>query len=87
MPRRKSSVKRTRADAKKHLHNIRIKQTLKKSVKNYLGLVSEKKGEDAKKLLQQVCSLLDKAAKKRVIHPRTADRKKSRLMKRLAKAA
>jgi len=36
-------------------------------------------------LAKTVYSLLDKAAKKRIIHPNTANRKKSRLAKRLLK--
>jgi ribosomal protein S20 len=49
--------------------------------------LSVKNIDEAKKLLGKVLSQLDKAAKKRIIHPRTSDRKKSRLMKRLAKTA
>jgi small subunit ribosomal protein S20 len=87
MPRRKSSVKKTRADYKKHLRNLKIKQQLKKSIKQFQGLVSEKKLEEAKKLLSKVFSQLDKAAKKRTLHPATADRKKSRLMRSLSRKA
>ena len=87
MPRRKTSVKKTRQDKKKHLQNLKIKQQLKKTVKQFQGLLAAKNVAEAKKILAQVFSQLDKAAKKRTIHPRTANRKKSRLMKRLGKAA
>jgi small subunit ribosomal protein S20 len=83
MPRRKSSLKRKRADKKKHLHNLKIKQELKKTLKKFQALISSKSIDEAKTLLKKVFSQLDKAAKKRVIHPKTADRKKSRLTKRL----
>jgi len=87
MPRRKTSVKKTRQDKKKHLQNLKIKQQLKKTIKQFQGLLALKNIAEAKKLLSQVFSQLDKAAKKRTIHPQTANRRKSRLMKRLGKAA
>lgn len=87
MPRRKTSVKKTRSDRRKHLQNLKIKQQLKKVIKQFLGLIAAKNTAEAKKLLSNVFSQLDKAAKKRTIHPATANRKKSRLMKRLAKSA
>lgn len=86
MPRRKSSIKKTRADRKKHLRNLKIKQTLKKTIKKFYSLLSAKNLNEAKKVLVDVVSQLDKAAKKRIIHPNTASRKKSRLMTRLNKA-
>jgi len=87
MPRRRTSIKKTRADEKKHLQNLKIKQNLKKTIKKFIGLTTAKNLDEAKKILSTVFSQLDKAAKKRTIHPATADRKKSRLMKRLAKSA
>ena len=87
MPRRRTSVKKTRADRKKHLQNLKIKQQLKKTVKKFQSLISAKNLDEAKKVLSSVFSQLDKAAKKRTIHPATANRRKSRLMKRLAKGA
>lgn len=87
MPRRKTSLKRQRVDAKKHLRNLKVKQQLKKTIKKFQALLSAKNASEAKALLGKVFSQLDKAAKKRIIHPGTATRKKSRLMKRLAKAA
>ncbi len=87
MPRRKTSIKKTRADKKKHLQNLKIKQNLKKAIKKFIGLTTAKNLDEAKKMLSSVFSQLDKAAKKRTIHPATANRRKSRLMKRLAKSA
>jgi len=87
MPRRKSSVKRTRADKKRHLRNVQIKTRLKKAIKKFQALLAAKNLNEAKTALVSVCSQLDKAAKKRIIHPATANRKKSRLTKRLLKSA
>jgi small subunit ribosomal protein S20 len=86
MPRRKTSLKTTRKDRKRHLRNLLTKRQLKKTIKQFLTLLSAKNRDEAKGLLQKVFSQLDKAAKKNIIHPGTADRKKSRLMKRLSKA-
>ena len=87
MPRRKTSIKKTRADKKKHLRNLKIKQQLKKTIKKFLQLMAAKNLTEAKALLKKAFSELDKAAKKRIIHPATANRKKSRLAKRLSKPA
>jgi len=87
MPRRRTSIKKTRVDKKRHLRNLKIKQSLKKILKKFQALVSTKKIDEAKTLIKQVFSQLDKAAKKKIIHPNTADRKKSRLAKKLVKAA
>ncbi|MBL7151502.1 MAG: 30S ribosomal protein S20 [Candidatus Omnitrophica bacterium] len=87
MPRRKTSLKRNRADRKKRLHNLKIKQQLKKTIKKFQALLSAKKVDEAKIAIKEVFSRLDKAAKKKIIHLNTADRKKSRLSRRLKRAA
>ena len=87
MPRRRTSLKKNRADKKKHLQNLRIKKELKKVIRKFQDLISAKNTAEAKTLLVKVFSQLDKAAKKHTIHSRTASRKKSRLMRRLAKSA
>jgi len=87
MPRRRTSLKRNRADKKRHLHNLKIKQELKKTLKKFQALLTAKNANEAKALLSNVFSQLDKAAKKRIIHPQTANRRKSRLTKKLGKAA
>ena len=87
MPRRKTSLKRKRADRKRHDRNLKIKQKLKKTIKKFQALLSSKNIDEARALIGKVFSQLDKAAKKRIIHPQTANRKKSRLMKRLGKPA
>jgi len=86
MPRRRTSLKRNRADKKRHLHNVNIKRELKKTTKKFLELLSAKDIAEAKKLLGKIFSQLDKAAKKKILHPKTADRKKSRLAKRLPRS-
>ncbi|MDD4954231.1 MAG: 30S ribosomal protein S20 [Candidatus Omnitrophica bacterium] len=87
MPRRRTSIKKTRQDVKRHLRNLKVKQQLKKTLKKFQALLAAKNAAEAKALLVQVFSQLDKAAKKNIIHPNTANRKKSRLAKRLTRAA
>lgn len=85
MPRRRTSIKKTRQDKKKHLRNLKVKQQLKKTFKKFQALLSAKNIEAAKTLLKEIYKQLDKAAKKRIIHSNTAARKKSRFALRLFK--
>ena len=75
-----------RNSARKRLHNRSIKSRLHSLEKGYLQLLGSGKKDEAAKALQTITSSFDKAAKKGVIHRATADRKKSRLAIRLAKA-
>jgi small subunit ribosomal protein S20 len=87
MPRRRTSLKKSRQDKKRHLRTLKIKQQLKKTIKKFQALLSAKNINEAKTFLGKVFSQLDKAAKKRIIHPNAAGRKKSRLMKALGRGA
>ena len=87
MPRRRTSLKKQRQDKKRRLRNLKVKHQLKKTLKKFQALLLAKNINEAKALLRDVFSQLDKAAKKGIVHPKTADRKKSRLSKRLTKTA
>jgi small subunit ribosomal protein S20 len=87
MANRRSAVKRLRVDKKRHQHNLTIQRQLKKTIKKFQTLFSAKNIDEAKTTLKKVFSLLDKAAKKRIIHPKTASRKKSRLSRKILKGA
>ena len=76
-----------RNSARKNLHNRSIKSRLHTLEKGYLELVGAGKQEDAAKELRVLSSALDKAAKSGAVHRATANRKKSRLALRLAKAS
>ena len=86
MPNTKSAERRMRNSARKNLRNRSIKSRIHTLEKNYLELLSAGKKEDAAKELRALSSAFDKAAKSGVVHRATADRKKSRLTLRLAKA-
>lgn len=83
MPQRKCALKAMRSSKKKRLYNLKIKENIKKLIKNFGKLIAAKKIEEAKKLLPSLMSSLDKASKKKIIHPNTAKRKISRLSLKL----
>lgn len=79
MPITKSAKKALRGSSVKKAINDRTKKKVKESVKNIEKLLKEKKKTEAKKLLSEAYSAIDKAAKKGVFKKNTAARKKSRL--------
>ncbi len=82
MPRRRTSLKSNRVNKRKHTRNLKVKGQLKKTIKKFQELLVKDTAE-AKTFITKVFSQLDKAAKKNIIHPATANRRKSRLMRRL----
>jgi len=87
MPRRRTSLKSNRVNKRKHTRNVKVKLQLKKAIKKFQELLAKKETAEAKTFISKVFSQLDKAAKKNIIHPATANRRKSRLMLRLGKSA
>lgn len=83
MPTNKSVKKRVRQDKKRNLHNKSLKSELRTSIKNLSVEIEGKNLEEAKVFLKKTVSLLDKAAKKEVIHKNAASRKKSQLTKKI----
>ena len=86
MPNTKSAERRMRNSARKNLRNRSVKSRIHTIETSYLELLSAGKKDDAAKQLRTISSAYDKAAKSGVVHRATADRKKSRLALRLAKA-
>jgi len=83
MPILHASYKDIKKTAKRTLRNKSIKSELRTETKKFLQLISAKKIEEAKKAIDKLVAKIDKAKTKGVIHKKTADRKKSRLMKKL----
>ena len=79
MPRRKAGKTELRKTLKRTSKNKAIKQDIKKALKNFKTLVTKKDKPGLVKLLPEIMSKLDKAAKKGVINKNTARRKISRL--------
>ena len=86
MPNTKSAERRMRNSTRKQLHNRSIKSRLHTLENSYLQLLDTGKKDDAAKALRTISSAFDKAAKSGVVHRATADRKKSRLSLRFARA-
>jgi len=86
MPITKSAKKALRQNLKRRVRNFQKKRKLKNLIKEVGNLVSQKKIEEARKLLPQVYKLLDKAAKTGLIKKNTASRKKSRITRALVKS-
>ena len=74
MPVTKSAKKALRRDRRRATINKRIKEKIKEVLKRV-------RKSPTKKNLQEASSVLDKAAKKKVIHKNKASRLKSRLAK------
>ena len=85
MPITKSAKKALRQNQKRKAKNLVYKKKMKNLIKEVRSLVSEKKTEEAKKLLPQIYKSLDKSAKVGVIKKNTASRKKSRITKSVNK--
>ncbi len=81
MANHKSSIKRIRQTEKKRLENRYYAKTTRNAVKVLRHLDSK---EEAAVLLPKVCALLDKLAKKSVIHKNKAANLKSSLTKKVA---
>jgi len=77
----KSAVKRARQNELRRLRNKSVKTKMKTIVKDFRSSAGESSGEDMSAKIRTVQSAFDKAAKKGVIHKRTAARKVSRLTK------
>ena len=76
MANHKSSIKRIRQANVKRLQNRYVAKTTRNAVKK-LRLTTDK--DEAQKLYPTVCSMLDKLAKKNVIHKNKASNLKSKL--------
>lgn len=86
MPNIKSAIKRVGVNEKKNLENRMIKSKILTYTKKFKEQVKENNLEEASKLLSEVFSLLDTAAKDNVIHKNNANSKKATLAKLLDNA-
>jgi small subunit ribosomal protein S20 len=68
---------------RRRVRNKSVRSAIKTSLTKAEKLISKKEAEATSAEIVQVISTLDRAAKKGVIHPNQAARRKSRLMKKL----
>lgn len=85
MPITSSAKKALRSSKRKRFFNLKRKNEMVNVVKEYKKLILAKKTNEAGKLVPKLQKAIDKATKRGLIKKNTAARKKSRLMKKLAK--
>ena len=78
-----SALKRYRQSQRRQLINQMNRHRLKTQLKKLRAAVAQGKSTDAKALLPETFSLIDKSVQKGVIKKNTAGRYKSRLTKRV----
>ncbi len=86
MPNIKSAEKRVRAAGKRRLRNKAVRSLTRTSVTKAEKLVFSGEKEGARTAVAAAVSTLDRAARKGIIHPNNAARRKSRLVKKLNRA-
>ncbi len=72
-----------RASLRKNVYNQRRKVAMRAALKKIKTLIQSGKKDEAMSLVPETYKIIDKAAKRGVIKPNTASRKKSKLMKLL----
>ena len=77
----KSAAKQARTSERRRDVNKKRSTAFKQAEKKFKALVAGGKKEDAAKMLSEVQSKLDRAAKTKTIHPNKASRAKARLAK------
>ena len=82
-----SAKKAIRQTKTRTLRNQKIKKVMKEHIKEVRSLIEDGKFDEAKEKMSITMKKIDKAAKRNVIHKKTASRYKSRLAQRLNKAS
>ncbi len=82
----KSAKKRIRQTEKRTAHNRLYRSTARTHVRKVRRLIAEGNLDAAQEVANLAYATLDKAARRNIIHPRNAARRKGRLMAALAAA-
>ena len=85
MANHKSAKKRILVSARQNQENKRVRSALRTQLKKFDAAV-DAKDKDIDTILKQTISAIDNAASKGVIHKNAANRKKSQVAKKVAKA-
>ena len=83
MPNIKSSVRSVKTDAERRAANGSVKAAVRSAGRKVEALAAAGAKDDAQAKLAVASGLLDKAARKGIIHKNAAARKKSRLAKKV----
>jgi small subunit ribosomal protein S20 len=79
MPNTPSAIKRLRQSKKRRLRNRIAKKIIKTYTKRSLNAAAEGQFEQAEQDFRVAVAKLDKAGVRRILHPNTANRRKSKL--------
>lgn len=82
MANHKSSIKRIRTSEKKRIHNRFYARSMRTLIRKFRGITDK---EEATQKLPSVFSIIDKNAKRGIIHKRKAANLKSKLSKMVTK--
>lgn len=82
----KSAKKRIRQTEKRTLQNRQYRASARTYVRKVRRLIEEDRLDEAEEVAKQAYKTLDKAARRNVVHPKNASRRKGRLMAALAAA-
>ncbi len=82
----KSAKKRIRQTEKRTLANRQYRASARTYVRKVRRLIAEDKLDEAELVANQAYQTLDKAARRNIVHPKNAARRKGRLMAALAAA-
>ncbi|HEX2024767.1 MAG TPA: 30S ribosomal protein S20 [Actinomycetota bacterium] len=82
----KSQIKRNRQSERHRERNVAVRSRLRTEAKKVRRAIESADAESAEAQLRETGRLLDKAASRKVIHKRTAARRKSRLARAAARA-
>ncbi|RLD44424.1 MAG: 30S ribosomal protein S20 [Bacteroidetes bacterium] len=78
MANHKSSIKRIKTSEKKRVHNRYYARSMRSAIRKFRFLTDKKEAEQG---LSSLVSLIDKNAKRGIIHKKKASNLKSKLMK------
>ena len=81
----RSQIKRNRQNIKRQKRNRVYRSSARTAVKNARESIKNEKSKEAESTVKLAISKLDKTAQKGIIHKNNAARRKSRLMKSMAK--
>jgi|YelNatPaOPRAMG01_1025707.scaffolds.fasta_scaffold04623_5 small subunit ribosomal protein S20 len=84
MPIKRSAKKALRQNLKRRKRNLARKKEIRQLKRQYLLALKNKDKEKAKEILPKLYSILDKSAKRNIIHKNKASRLKGRLTKKLS---
>ncbi len=80
----KSQIKRNRQNEKRRQRNRAVRSEMNTRTRNAVAAAEQGDAEETAEAARMAVKRIDKAAAKGVLHPNTAARRKSRLMKRIA---